>query len=186
MNALHLAQSLWAQASRCCATIRFVRTAARRRKNLADSWTRIQKLGFQTISLAHLHDVITGRKKLQTPSVVVTFDDCTLITGCTRYRTSRRGMRGVFFAITDFLVPGQPRPRADQTDRPETVSSFFEIMRSALDGHCAGFMNQAEIRTLVHDLGMEVYAHLPRIRPASSTRDESAFSTKTDTGATRP
>jgi peptidoglycan/xylan/chitin deacetylase (PgdA/CDA1 family) len=160
MNALHLAQSLLGASVPVLCYHQVRPDSGMTPEKFGRQLDLIQKLGFQTISLAHLHDVITGRKKLQTPSVVVTFDDCTLDNWVYAVpELLRRGMRGVFFAITDFLVPGQPRPRADQTDRPETVPSFFEIMRSALDGRCAGFMNQAEIRTLVHDLGMEVYAH---------------------------
>jgi len=119
----------------------------------------IRKMGFETISLARLHDVVTGKDELGFPAVVVTFDDCTLDNWVYAVpELLRRNMTGVFFAITDFLRPGQARPRADQGSRPH-IPRFDEIMGQALQGNCEWFMNHDEIRALVHDLGMEVYSH---------------------------
>ena len=119
----------------------------------------IRKMGFETISLAGLHAVITGKDKLAFPAIVITFDDCTLDNWVYAVpELLRRNMTGVFFAITDFLRPGQPRPRADQGGRMP-IPRFDEIMDQALHGNCEWFMNHAEIRLLVHDLGMEVYSH---------------------------
>lgn len=119
----------------------------------------IRKMGFETISLARLHDVVTGKDELGFPAVVVTFDDCTLDNWVYAVpELLRRNMTGVFFAITDFLRPGKARPRADQGSRPH-IPRFDEIMGQALQGHCEWFMNHDEIRALVHDLGMEVYSH---------------------------
>lgn len=118
------------------------------------------KLGFQTISLVDVYRIILERKRPMMPSVVITFDDCTVDNWIYAVpELLRRGMRGVFFAITDFVRPGQPRLRADQTAQPDAVPEFGEIMRQALSGICDGFMNQAELRTLVHELGMEVFSH---------------------------
>ncbi len=120
----------------------------------------MRKMGFETISLTRLHDVITGKARLTAPAIVITFDDCTLDNWIHAVpELLRRDMCGVFFAITDFVLPGRLRPRADQTSLPQPVSDFSEIMRRALTGDCAGFMNQTEIRVLTHDLGMEVYPH---------------------------
>lgn len=120
----------------------------------------IQRMGFETISLARLHRIVRGQEDQRAPAVVITFDDCTLdnwIHAVPELR--RRGMRGVFFAITDFLVPGAIRPRADQVALPATVPSAPQAFAQALGGDCAQFMNEAEVRTLVHELDMEVYAH---------------------------
>lgn len=120
----------------------------------------IKKLGFQTISLATLHRIILGQMPQTSPSVVITFDDCTLDNWVFAVpELLRRDMHGVFFAITDFIQPGQIRLRADQTMQPPTVPAFDEIMRLALSENREGFMNEAEIRAVVHDLGMEVYPH---------------------------
>ena len=120
---------------------------------------RLAAFGFQTISLARLHRVITGREGLESPALVITFDDCTLDNWVYAVpELLRRGMCAAFFAITDFLVPGAARPRADQGGRPE-IPALDEIMRQSLRGHCEGFMNHGEIRALVREAGMEVYAH---------------------------
>jgi len=120
----------------------------------------LSKLGFQTISLARLHRIILGLERPAGSPVVVTFDDCTLDNWIYAVpELMRRGMCGVFFAITDFLRPGPIRLRTDQDTNPAPVPQFSDIMRQALEGHCDGFMNQDEVRALVLDLGMEVYSH---------------------------
>jgi peptidoglycan/xylan/chitin deacetylase (PgdA/CDA1 family) len=119
----------------------------------------IRKMGFETISLARLHDVITEKEKLTFPAIVITFDDCTLDNWVYAVpELLRRDMQGVFFAITDFLRPGQARPRADQGGNIP-IPRFDEIMSQALQGTCQWFMNHGELRALVHELGMEVYSH---------------------------
>ncbi|MHC1733529.1 MAG: polysaccharide deacetylase family protein [Bacteroidales bacterium] len=120
----------------------------------------INRLGFQTISLNRLHRIILGQERPAGSPVVITFDDCTLDNWVYAVpELLRRGMHGVFFAITDFLQPGQIRPRADQTRQLAAVPVFGDIMRQALRGNCDGFMNQSEVCAVVHDLGMEVYSH---------------------------
>jgi peptidoglycan/xylan/chitin deacetylase (PgdA/CDA1 family) len=134
----------------------------------------IRKMGFETISLARLHGVVTGKDRLAFPAVVITFDDCTLDNWVYAVpELLRRNMTGVFFAITDFLRPGQARPRADQGGRM-TVPRFDEIMNQALQGNCRWFMNHDEIRAVVHDLGMEVYSH--------SAAHQACFTAKNPTG----
>lgn len=120
----------------------------------------IKKLGFQTISLRSLHQIVLKQLRPTNKSVVITFDDCTLDNWVYAMpELLRRGMRGVFFAITDFIQPGQVRPRADQTRQAEHIPAFGEIMQRAMFGNRGGFMNESEIRAVVHDLGMEVYSH---------------------------
>lgn len=119
----------------------------------------LEKMGFKTISLSRLLGVITGKDALNSPAVVVTFDDCTLDNWVYAVpELLRRNMTGVFFAITDFLRPGQARPRQDQGGHAD-IPAFGEIMVQAISGNCAWFMNHGEIRLLVHELGMEVYSH---------------------------
>jgi peptidoglycan/xylan/chitin deacetylase (PgdA/CDA1 family) len=130
------------------------------------------KLGFRTISLASLQRIILGQERPGGPSVVITFDDCTLDNWVFAVpELLRREMHGVFFAITNFIQPGQARLRADQTAHPDTVPPFGGIMQRALAGNCDGFMNQGEICTIVHDLGMEVYSH-SAMHQACFTRKE--------------
>lgn len=120
----------------------------------------ITKIGFQTITLTRLHRILLGQECPAGSPVVITFDDCTLDNWVYAVpELLSRGMHGVFFAISDFLLPGQTRPRADQTEQPAAVPVFGAIMQEALRGNCDGFMNQSEVRAVVHDLGMEVYSH---------------------------
>lgn len=119
----------------------------------------IRNLGFATISLAQLYEVIVGKGKLAFPAIVITFDDCTLDNWIYAIpELLQRDMQGVFFAITDFLRPGQARSRADQGNCPR-IPPFDEIMQQALQENCEWFMNHDEIRAVVNDLGMEVYSH---------------------------
>lgn len=120
----------------------------------------LTRLGFQTIGLTQLLAAMRGQSSLTAPAVVITFDDCTVDNWVyAAPELSKRGMTGVFFAITDFLAPGQARLRSDQSVQLPFTPPFFEIMTNALHGKLDGFMNHAEIRALVRDLGMEVYAH---------------------------
>lgn len=119
-----------------------------------------KKLGLHAIRLDKLHRIITGIEELSEPSIVITFDDCTADNWIYAVpELLKRRMQGAFFAITDFVRPGQVRLRSDQTNAPDSVPAFPEIMRSAINGHCDDFMNQMEILALVHDIGMEVYSH---------------------------
>ena len=136
----------------------------------------LTKFGFQTISLTQLHRIILGQERPAGSPVVITFDDCTLDNWVYAVpELLRRGMHGVFFAITDFLQPGQIRPRADQTEHPAAVPMFGDIMQQALRGNCGGFMNQSEVRAVVHDLGMEVYSHSAAHQACFTSTERSGF-----------
>lgn len=132
----------------------------------------IHKLGLRSIPLSRLFRIINGQEHMDRPFVVITFDDCTADNWIYAVpELLRRKMVGVFFAITDFLVPGEIRPRADQTRSTDPGQPFPEIMRDAIAGNCQGFMTQAEVRTLVHDLGMEVYSHSAAHQACFTTRN---------------
>ncbi|GAB1410321.1 polysaccharide deacetylase family protein [Desulfovibrionales bacterium] len=120
----------------------------------------LQRMGFSTISLRQAVQIMRKRAPEQPGALVLTFDDCTLDNWVYALPELRaRNMQAVFFGITDFLVPGTMRPRADQSAHPLEVPDFPTIMHQALRGDCSGFLNHAELRALVHDLNMEVYAH---------------------------
>lgn len=119
----------------------------------------ISSLGFRTIGLTRLHRIIAGREPWPGPAVVVTFDDCTLDSWVHAIpELVRRDMTAVFFAITDFLVPGPARLRSDQGGQAD-VPDFGDVMRQAMDGHMHWFMNHDELRSAVHDFGMEIFPH---------------------------
>ncbi len=119
----------------------------------------LTRLGLKTIGLDCLLRVMQGAEPLAYPSVILTFDDCTLDNWVYALpELVRRRMQGVFFAITDFLGTGPARPRSDQGGGA-SIPDFPDIMRSALAGNCEWFMNHEELRAAVHDFGMEVYSH---------------------------
>lgn len=120
----------------------------------------LARMGLESINLVHLLDIIQGKRRMTGPSVVLTFDDCTLDNWVYAVpELLRRGMCAAFFAVTDFLAPGKARPRADQGGQGTTVPSLGEIMRRAIQGHFEGFMNHDEVRAMVREAGMEVYSH---------------------------
>ena len=119
----------------------------------------IRSLGFQTISLTNLHRIVLGREQAPGPSVVITFDDCTLDSWVFALpELTLRKMTATFFAITDFLEPGTCRVRSDQGGGAD-VPPFGDIMRLAMEGRNHWFMNHDEIRSMVYDFGMEVFPH---------------------------
>lgn len=120
----------------------------------------LARMGLESISLEHMLDIVRGKRRMAGPSVVLTFDDCTLDNWVYAVpELLRRGMCATFFAVTDFLAPGKARLRADQGGQGTIVPSLGEIMRKALKGHFEDFMNHGEVRAMVREAGMEVYSH---------------------------
>lgn len=119
----------------------------------------IKMLGFETISLTDLHQIILGQKKPSGRSLVITFDDCTLDNWVYALpELLRKKMTATFFSITDFLKPGNARLRSDQSKKI-SIPEFGKIMRLAIKGDTQYFMNFDEICSMVHEFGMEVYPH---------------------------
>ena len=136
----------------------------------------LDTLGLRTIRLSDLHEIILGRRKQEGSCAVITFDDCTLDNWVYAIpELLRRDMHGVFFAITDFLVPGKARPRCDQGGRGTPVPDMGEIMTQAIGGHCSGFMNHDEIRAAVREAGMEVYSHSAAHQACFINHDHAGF-----------
>lgn len=117
----------------------------------------IQDLGFKTISAQHLLDICLGKRKLDDKYLVVTFDDCHLSHWLYAVPLlAKRNMTGVFFAVTDFLWEGQKRTFEDAPPLLEASDSFkLAIARRDY----SQFMNTAEMAAVIHDYGMEIYAH---------------------------
>lgn len=117
-------------------------------------------LGLRTMRLDELLGVLANGTPPAEPRMVLTFDDATVDNWIHAVpELLKRDMTAVFFAVTDFLVPGPARPRADQSATLPTTEEFGQVMARAVRGDCSGFMNHEELRALVHDLHMEVYAH---------------------------
>lgn len=139
-------------------------------------------MGFKTISANHLYDICLGRRKLDAKYVVLTFDDCHISNWLNVVpMLEERGMTGVFFAIRDFIWQGGIRTKADV---PEMMSMRDSFIKALSENDFSQFMNEAELKSLVHDKGMEVYAHTCRhqgcfkdVRPTEYPPEEYHWST---------
>ncbi|OEU69962.1 MAG: group 1 glycosyl transferase [Desulfovibrio sp. S3730MH75] len=117
----------------------------------------IAEMGFETISANHLYEICMGRRKLDKKYVVLTFDDCHISNWLTVVpMLEERGMKGVFFAISDFIGEGNIRSKSDV---PEILPMREAFIKALSEKDTSQFMNEAELKSLVHDKGMEVYAH---------------------------
>ncbi|NCC25006.1 MAG: hypothetical protein EOM25_07380 [Deltaproteobacteria bacterium] len=123
----------------------------------------LKSMGFRTISGQDLFLVVTGARRPGFREVVLTFDDCHLNNWLTAIPLlAEYGFRAVFFAVTDFIQPGESRTKANSPEFLKASDSFRAAIR---DGNCEQFMNESEIRSTIHDYGMEVYAHSSSHRP---------------------
>ncbi|MBI9111708.1 glycosyltransferase [Maridesulfovibrio ferrireducens] len=117
----------------------------------------IVEMGFKTISASHLYDICLGRRKLDKKYVVLTFDDCHISNWLNVVpMLEERGMTGVFFAVSDFIGEGKIRSKSDV---PEILPIREAFIKALSEKDTSQFMNEAELKSLVHDKGMEVYAH---------------------------
>ncbi|ACS81417.1 glycosyltransferase [Maridesulfovibrio salexigens] len=120
----------------------------------------IQEMGFKTITADHLYEICMGRKPIDDKYVVLTFDDCHISNWINVVpMLEERGMTGVFFAVSDFIGQGKIRSRADV---PQMLSMRESFIKALSENDNSQFMNEAELKSLVHDKGMEVYAHTCR------------------------
>lgn len=135
----------------------------------------IQRAGYRTIGARDLLEYVQGKHALAGPSCVLTFDDGHLSNWLVAAPLLRKyGMTGVFFALTDFTVPGPARSAASAPALAPMPESFGR----ALSGDPSQFMNESELKALVQDFGMEVQAHGRRhqgafrsLRPQGLTGD---------------
>ncbi len=117
-------------------------------------------MGFKTITADHLFEICMGRKPLDDKYVVLTFDDCHISNWINVVpMLEERGMTGVFFAVSDFIGQGKIRTRSDV---PEMLPMREAFIKALSEKDSTQFMNEAELKSLVHDKGMEVYAHTCR------------------------
>ena len=116
----------------------------------------ISARGFVTISASHLIDICLGIRPLDGKYLALTFDDAHVSQWVHAVPLlSARGMTATFFAVTDLIGRGNPRTTDDVT--PLDLSTSFRM--AFAEGDRSQFMNEAELRSLVRDLGMEVHSH---------------------------
>ena len=118
------------------------------------------EMGFKTITADHLYEICMGRKPIDDKYVVLTFDDCHISNWINVVpMLEERGMTGVFFAVSDFIGQGKVRGRADV---PQMLTMRESFIKALSENDNSQFMNEEELKSLVHDKGMEVYAHTCR------------------------
>ncbi|TIH13720.1 glycosyltransferase [Marinifilum sp. JC120] len=118
------------------------------------------EMGFKTITAEHLFEICMGRKPIDDNYVVLTFDDCHISNWINVVPLlEERGMTGIFFAVSDFIDKGKIRSGEDVKEILPMRDSFI---RALSENDNSQFMNEAELKSLVHDKGMEVYAHTCR------------------------
>lgn len=112
--------------------------------------------GFTTITAAQLMRVLRGQAKAPQKGVVITFDDGHLSNFIhAAPELEKRNMTGVFFALTDFTMPG---PARSNTDAPVFKSAPDCFRDALLNQNYEQFINESEIATLIA-AGHEVHAH---------------------------
>ncbi|CCO22670.1 glycosyltransferase [Maridesulfovibrio hydrothermalis] len=118
------------------------------------------EMGFKTITADHLYEICMGRRRIDDKYVVLTFDDCHISNWLNVVpMLEERGMTGVFFAVSDFIGDGKIRSAADVSEILPMREAFIKALSEKDNSQ---FMNEAELKSLVHDKGMEVYAHTCR------------------------
>ena len=125
-------------------------------ERFAEHLDAILDAGWRTISGRDLLGVVRGEKTAPRKSVVLTFDDGHLSNWLTVVpELEKRSMTGTFFALTDFIAPGEPRTR----DSAPAMKTMPEAFKDALQGEdFSQFVNEGEIRAML-DRGMEVFSH---------------------------
>lgn len=112
--------------------------------------------GWRSITARELHEVVTGQRPAPQKSLVLTFDDGHW-TNFLRAapELEKRGFSGVFFVVTDFVLPGEPRT-LDTAPPDKPMADCFRDALTRCD--YSQFINEGEIKALLA-AGHEVYAH---------------------------
>lgn len=114
-------------------------------------------LGFKTISGHELYKIVTNQKKLDDKYIVLTFDDCHVSNWLfTIPLLKKYKMKGIFFAITDFIWEGKIRTTSDIKSLDKLSNAFRRALNKK---DYTQFMNLQEIKATIEDYNMEVYSH---------------------------
>ncbi len=120
----------------------------------------ILSMGLKTISAQKLLSICLGEAPPVDKAIVLTFDDCHVSQWIHAVpELERRGMCGVFFAITDFIQEG---PLRDVDNPPALVPVHTSFTRALDKEDFSQFMTQEELVATVVQHGMEVYSHTAR------------------------
>lgn len=129
-------------------------------KRFQDHLETIRNMGFQTISAQELLAVCLREQPLRDKPIVLTFDDCHVSNWMHAIpELERRGMRGIFFAVTDFVHSG---PIRTQRNAPVFASASDSFKDALSKRDYSQFMTREELVSAVTDHGMEIYSHTAR------------------------
>ncbi|MEF2144553.1 MAG: glycosyltransferase [Desulfovibrionaceae bacterium] len=116
----------------------------------------MQDTGYRTVTALQLYTAVLGGAPLPKRSVVLTFDDGHLSNFLRAApELEKRGMTGVFFALTDFVIPG-PIRTLDSAPADKPMPDCFRDALTISD--YSQFINESEVAALL-SAGHEVYAH---------------------------
>jgi len=124
----------------------------------------IRDAGYRTISAREMLACLRGNAPVPGKACVLTFDDCHLSNWTIAAPLlAKYSMTGVFFCVTDFIGTGEKRPQlAPEAGGPDLLSAPESFRRALEAGDVSQFMNEAELRAMVHDFGFEVHGHSAR------------------------
>ncbi len=122
----------------------------------AEHLDAILDAGFKTISARQLVHVLQKKRAIEPKTVVITFDDGHISSFFhAAPELEKRGMTGVFFALTDFIENASVR---ELREAPFFLSTPDSFKQALIDENYSQFINSGEIKSLL-SAGHEVYAH---------------------------
>ena len=123
----------------------------------------IRDMGLKTVSARHIYEIATGQRPMEPNLVGLSFDDCHVSAWLNiAPMLTERAMRGIFFAITDFVWDGPARTR-DQV--PPMIKASYAYRQAFGQGDLSQFCNRAELERMMSEYGHEVYSHSSRHQP---------------------
>ena len=126
-------------------------------EQLAKHLDCIRDMGFKTLSAREIVEVVEKKRPLDFPAIGITFDDGHISNWLFALPLLKeRGMRASFFVCTDFIGNG---PTRSQSLAPKIQGAGESFFQATVNSNPEQFMNQAEIKSLVQDHGMDVLPH---------------------------
>ncbi|MFO7818259.1 MAG: polysaccharide deacetylase family protein [Desulfovibrionales bacterium] len=145
-------------------------------EQLAQHLDCIRDMGFKTLGARDIVGIVAKKRPLDFPAVGITFDDGHLSNWLYALPLLKeRGMRASFFVCTDFIGNG---PVRSQSLAPNMLGAGESFFQATVNNNLEQFMNQAELRSLVQDHGMDVLPHSAghecsfiRKKPVAATKE---------------
>lgn len=115
--------------------------------------------GFETIDSELMYKFITEGAKIPAKPIMLTFDDCHLDNWVYAVPLlNKKGFKGVFFTVTNYIHSAEPRAQLGGVNLPEILSAEKSFIK-AINGNPTQFMSSKELYNTVHAYGHEVFSH---------------------------